>query len=368
MDKQKTKEKIKEYFDIPESRKIIYDYIRTISCIGIICLHVTGDRSDLVGVIFETLSRVSLPMFVLLSGLLILGSKKVESYPSFYYKRFLKVVVPYLIYGAIYIGWVYEGHGIPEMITIQELKTLIRLIPYSIQLNLLETPYFHLWFMFMIFGFYVVAPFLKKGLSAFDFNDLKWLFLVMLIVYGTIDYLPTIGINIGFNVFFPNWIIYFLAGYIMSRIEDKKMHICLSIIGILSLLLMFYWKMFHPGIPCGNFYDLAPHMMLAVCGCYSLFILLQPYITKIKIINWIIMKISNYTFSIYMLHGVVLTGYVNTHPGYNLTVLGTIRETLTVFLICLMFVIIFDNLITKNIQRLIDLPIQLIKKKKAQSS
>ncbi len=38
------KDKVKKYFSIPESRRVIYDYIRVLACIGIICLHATGNR------------------------------------------------------------------------------------------------------------------------------------------------------------------------------------------------------------------------------------------------------------------------------------------------------------------------------------
>jgi Uncharacterized protein conserved in bacteria len=348
----KIKKKLSSYFSIPKSRRVIYDYIRVFACIGIICLHATGDRADLTGIIFETFSRISLPLFALLSGVLILGGDKTKSYIKYYYKRFVRIVIPYLVYGIVYTGWVKEGYIIPDTITIDRLLNAVRKIPDAIVSNLREYQFFHLWYMLMIIGFYVVAPFIRKGLTAFDRNDLKWLMIVMLGAYTAADYLPLFGINIGITNFFPDWMIYFLAGYILSKIEKKSMYVVFVIAGIFSVLGMFWMKMYHGDIPVNNFYDLAPHMMLATCGFYSLMMLVEPYITRIGPVNWIIMKLSKYTFSIYMIHGEILFIYMNIHPGLNKTASGTIWEVLVVFGKCLLFAVIYDNIVTFNIQRI----------------
>ena len=198
------KDKVKKYFSFPESRRAIYDYIRVLACIGIICLHATGDRSDIVGIFFETTSRIALPMFVLLSGVLVLGNPKTEDYLKFYGRRIVKIVIPYLIYGIIYIGWVYEGNNIPGSITWDRIHRLVTQIPRAIVVSMEEPPYFHLWFMMMIMGFYIVAPFYQRGLQGLKDKDLKWLYIVMLAVYTMSDYVPLIGIRIGINGFFPN--------------------------------------------------------------------------------------------------------------------------------------------------------------------
>ena len=254
--KERLRNYTKKYFSIPESRRIIYDYIRTLACIGIICLHATGDRTDPIGIYFETTSRIALPMFVLLSGLLILGSSKFENYPAFYGRRFVKIVVPYLVYGVIYIGWVHAGHSIPSAITADKLIYAIKSIPSSIALNMIEPRYFHLWFMMMIMGFYIVAPFVQRGLHALTDYDLKWLFVIMLAVYAIKDYMPVFlfGYELGFNNFFPNWMIYFLAGYILSRFDTKKTYTLFSVLGVLSAIAMFLWKYRHPDVTIGNLF------------------------------------------------------------------------------------------------------------------
>lgn len=356
------KDKLKKYFTVPESRSMVYDYIRILACLGIICLHTTGDRADTVGVFFETTSRVALPMFVLLSGILILGSPKREPYLKFYWKRFVKIVVPYLIYGAIYTGWVNAGHVIPEKITWEGLKYAIQCIPVSIKLNMQTMQYFHLWFMLMIIGFYLVAPFFQRGLPALSDHDLKWLFGIMMLSYAIVDYLPIFGVQIGINNFFADWVIFFIAGYTLSRFDNKKTHIGFLIAGVIMLVIMFFWKLKFAEHLSFNFYDLAPHMLVATCGVFSGLMLLEPIIPKWNWLNWIVSKISNYTFSIYMIHGIMLVNHMAFHPGYNQTFFGTIREVVEVFIKCLIFALIFDNIVTNNVKRLFNLLASLVTK------
>ena len=80
-------------------------------------------------------------------------------------------------------------------------------------------------------GFYIVAPFYQRGLQGLKDKDLKWLYIVMLAVYTMSDYVPLIGIKIGINGFFPNWSIYFIAGYILYRFDNKRAHRFFAIIG-----------------------------------------------------------------------------------------------------------------------------------------
>ena len=64
-------------------REPIYDFIRVFACICVIGIHCTKN------LLFESISRIGLPMFTFLSGVLILNSND-ESISTFYFKRFIK--------------------------------------------------------------------------------------------------------------------------------------------------------------------------------------------------------------------------------------------------------------------------------------
>ncbi|WP_026510186.1 acyltransferase [Butyrivibrio sp. LC3010] len=349
------KSKPTDLFLISSQRKIIFDYIRVISCIGIISLHATGERVDPEGIVLQILSRISLPMFVVLSGALALSSKKEEGYIQYYLQRCIKILIPYFIYNALYVGYFNLGHTIAEIPSKESIKIFLRNIPLSMKLGLESYQSTHLWFMLMIMGFYIVAPFLKKGLSAFDQKDNFALLGLLLITYAVIDYLPLFGITIGISNFFADWLSYALLGYILISIKDINTYKVMTVTGLLDILVMFVWKWKFPDHLSMNFYDLAPHMIIACCGVWSCFMLIEKYITKSKIINWIIVTISKYTFSIYLIHIVLLQMYINNNPDYSANVARILVATFVVFIQSCIIAFIFDNIITFNVQRIINI-------------
>ena len=80
-----------------EKREIIYDFIRVISCFLVIGIHSTdlikissqiGSHTWWIGNLIQAIVRIGLPMFALLSGVLILKSKE-QKVSAFYFKRFI---------------------------------------------------------------------------------------------------------------------------------------------------------------------------------------------------------------------------------------------------------------------------------------
>ncbi len=79
------------------------DFIRSISIFLVIVIHVAGSlmykwgeisKSDwMMGNVYDTFARVSVPLMFMVSGYLLLG--KQESISAFYFKRFRKVFIPF---------------------------------------------------------------------------------------------------------------------------------------------------------------------------------------------------------------------------------------------------------------------------------
>ena len=96
-----------------ENRNHIYDYIRIFSCllvIGIHCYSGNFKLSDTESYIYNfihSIVRIGLPMFILLSGVLLLNSEKEEKLSNYYYKRFVKIIVPFIL---VYV------YGVPDVI------------------------------------------------------------------------------------------------------------------------------------------------------------------------------------------------------------------------------------------------------------
>lgn len=95
-----------------EKRNYIYDYIRVIACICIIGIHVTAripnEVPNQINFVYlfkyciHAIFRIGLPIFTVLSGTLILSDTRKESIELFYYKRFVKVVIPFFLISLFY--------------------------------------------------------------------------------------------------------------------------------------------------------------------------------------------------------------------------------------------------------------------------
>ena len=92
------------------------DILRFISVFLVIIIHVStplvnnwreaSHRDFMVGNLYDSLSRVSVPIFFMVSGYLLLGKK--ESLASFYKKRLKKILFPFVAWSVLYLLW--EGY------------------------------------------------------------------------------------------------------------------------------------------------------------------------------------------------------------------------------------------------------------------
>ena len=141
------------------NRLIWIDLIKIFSMFAVIILHAASpilyrlnhiDFTDwMSGNIYEGMVRMAVPLFFMVSGVLLLGSKKEESLTSFFKKRFSKVVIPLVVWSFIYILISKYSHG-------KDIDIITHIF-YSFN----KPQYYHLWFMYAILGIYLILPILK---------------------------------------------------------------------------------------------------------------------------------------------------------------------------------------------------------------
>ncbi len=129
----------------------IFDYLRLICCLEIIFVHVIKDRFDVKGASLQGIARISLPMFFLLSGALILASGREIKLGEFYLKRVEKILIPFMIYSLYYSCWLNQGHRILEVPTKDSLIFGFRYISNGIK-ELLQIKNRKYWWWIMSAG------------------------------------------------------------------------------------------------------------------------------------------------------------------------------------------------------------------------
>ena len=140
-------------------RAIPVDLIRTVAIVGVILLHAANEaillkmnqaeiyRWWMVN-IYQTLGRTGVPLFVMLTGALLLQPSKIEPVRVFFKKRWARIGLPFLFWGAIYFAWDYYADH-------------IALTSSFVFQGILSGPYFQFWYLYMLVGLYLLTPILR---------------------------------------------------------------------------------------------------------------------------------------------------------------------------------------------------------------
>ncbi len=159
------------------NRAVHFDLVRFAATFAVVQLHVatpwlwrgTDIHSGfwLTCLFFDVLGRAGVPVFLMISGALLLGRD--ESYGSFFKKRFTRVLIPLIFWTIVYeIKIVADHHFLHGGVTMDNI--------FSVLKNPLAGPvYDHLWFLYMIIGMYLVTPFLRRVIPVLRKNDLWYL-------------------------------------------------------------------------------------------------------------------------------------------------------------------------------------------------
>ncbi len=146
---------------IPRQRNKALDRIRVIATAAVVMIHVSsgfvsgyapGSLGFLWGNIFDSLSQVAVPLFIMLSGALLLDEEKEISVRQLLGKRLPQIVLLLIVWSAIYavryevIAPLLSGNRISIRSFVDELVT----------------GHYHLWYLYLQIGLYLSVPFLRK--------------------------------------------------------------------------------------------------------------------------------------------------------------------------------------------------------------
>lgn len=278
-------------------REYSFDILRVISMCMVIIIHVSNvysrsygfisNKSFLFSLIFNTISRISVPIFLMISGALLLerdfNKKK-------YLNRIKKFIILTIIWDIIYLVWEYYYLG----------------ITYNNFYKLLLEPFrAHLWYLYTILIIYTIQPLLKIILEKSN-KKIKIVLLILWLLFSTISIKISFIANY-FTIFC--YIGYFIIGnYLYKYIkknELKKYTLPLSILIVISygisILLNYMFSRRY-----NMFYNLffAYRTPFIIIATFSFFTIIVSNNNK-KISNFII-SLSDLSFGVYLIHGIFL--------------------------------------------------------------
>ena len=330
------------------NRFVNYDLMRVIACFFVIMIHITKKPFSFpIRVCYTTVLFLSNSIFYMLSGRFNL-SYRFESpgdYKKYYSKKFLSILVPYVLISFLLSIWNFyilkENFG---------LKHLLRFAYTEFMADNSEKA---LWFMYPLIGFIISAPFLSRLLHALTDRECTILMSVALIWNFVKVFLSTnAGIDFAFSGWIlETWVLYFVAGHLITRLINKKNQLRFYLAGIGGFLITVAVRIVtadHFDYSC----DYSPAFFLFSIASY--YFAEQHFYIKNEYIKQSVSFVAKHTFLIYLLHVHVMR-YISpqiVRPDTE-TVPGYLLQTLCIFICSLTGAVILNLLLIRPLQYLL---------------
>jgi len=244
------------------------------------------------GHIFDSISRLAVPLFLMISGALLLH--KEEPVNHYIEKRATKILIPFIVWSVIYFVCKSSGEFNVKIFIQQFLNAKI---------------YYHLWYFYILIPLYIFIPFLRKIIKSIPSSYIL-LYAVISSGISTInDVIGIYGVNMQiFSNPFSVGVSYLLLGYVIARREyELKYYQVYGIVSLLIILLGTYIITMWKGALSQVFYDALglPVLMYAV----MVFYLCKKHLNSgIRNYNSRFLEyIGKYSFGIYLVHPLLLS-------------------------------------------------------------
>jgi surface polysaccharide O-acyltransferase-like enzyme len=248
---------------------------------------------------YYTATRVAVPLFFMLSGMLLLA--KEEPLGIFFRKRVLKVVFPFFVWSLLYYYWYNYSSATAggfSFFLLGIVKTL-------------KSPRAaHLWFFYSLIGLYVATPILRVFTARASKTDLlyfcgAWLFVVPILAILNEQF--SILVNFEFP-FLTGYIGYFVLGFYLGSIPLTRRLVLFSAL-VLAVSFIFTFFTIYTGIQSpkyDKFYEqyLSLNVILMSASAFMLLKFLDHRI-PFSLNQWLI-PLSGAAYGIYLFHVMVM--------------------------------------------------------------
>jgi surface polysaccharide O-acyltransferase-like enzyme len=306
------------------NNRILYlDVLRILAIFAVVILHTSSPTtyhynhdpfSWFIGNFFNSMTRWCVPLFIMVSGALLLSTKQDESLGIFFKKRLNKVILPFICWIIIYFIYRHFHYG--------ETITLFSAIRDVLDVNV----YWHLWFMYMIIGLYLATPIFRVYIKSASRQNLFY----FLALWFIASFIPVINTLYDVHIHYlfrtvSSYIGFFILGYYLSKYDlshfKKRL---LYLLAVLSLFITyfgtFYMTIQSNGDLDQTFYQyLRPNTILIAAAIFAAVksAKIRPKHSRLIIL------LSNLSFGIYLVHPMLrnwIFEYINVQKETIITV------------------------------------------------
>lgn len=233
MEKRK-KERI-WYWDILRIAAVIFLVIRHISTASFDFVEPLGAKWWVFNV-YGSLAAWMVPVYLMLSGASFLDPEKEVTVRSIWSKNIFRMFLAFVVWSILY--------AVYNHISGQDAHTD--------WIEMLFTGHFHLWFLPMIMGIYMLLP-LLRAISR-NLKGTAYVFFISLIMsvafpmMQDLGWMPDAELITGMNNvgFISSHVCFFFAGWLFHKVElSKKQRCFLYTVGILATIIVFWgtWQL-----------------------------------------------------------------------------------------------------------------------------
>ena len=259
-------------------------------------------------VAYDSISRMCVPLFLLLSGYLLLDGKPIHL-KKFYSTRFIKVIVPFIIFLIFYEIFITDN-----------------------------TNNFHLWYIHVLIGIYIIVPIINSIINTsfiYKYITIWFLYFIILdtLYCYTFNLWPTTSFNLSiFSVL--KYSGYCIVGGLLRKIVINNNFIkSLFFVGFIFSSIIIYFSTTLYSIELGK-----PQILFAVYTCPYVFFQSIFFFLSIKdltVKSLFIKKISIHTYWMYLLHLAVIEKIMS---AFNINLLNATLITIPIVTLSTFFI------------------------------
>jgi len=278
------------------------DTLRTLASVLVILIHTSGnyvetgmanniyDSNFWIGNLVDSFTRISVPLFVLISGRFLVG--RADSFKVFYQKRISRIFIPLMVWSLLYFLYnLIENYFTKGSLNFMvHFKSLVS-----------GKPFFHMWYLYMLMGLYIVTPVINSCMAHVKRKSLLYVSVLLMLFGSFLDLYDTkLHNNPFFLLWFINYLGYYLFGFLMKDMKKAPVLFLISIYVVSSSVIALSTYYTASNFNSLYFYGFTtPFVMIGALSIYK--IICQIQLTKNALSN-----IAHLTLGIYIIHGGIL--------------------------------------------------------------
>lgn len=299
---------------IKNNRILYIDILRVIACLSVIMIHSSatyvvkdfGSFNFWIGNILDGFASIGVPIFVMISGTLMLD-KNYEFSKKKLIKHIIRMIIFFICWSAVYCV-IYNIVG--QILVEHKSIDIIKVIGSFIR------GHYHLWFIYLIVGLYLIVPLLRLWVKDENKKYVKYFIILSIIFTYIIPQIISIGSNYSNLFFYLNDIMenniqlkyvggfttYFILGWYINNYDFKnnKIIYILGGVGFITSVVGTYILSASTGKAIQMYESLSLNVLFQAVAVFT--IIKMKFINRQNKDNKFINSISKYSLGIYAIH------------------------------------------------------------------